>query len=141
MKNKMQFEEAAGRVLMVLSRQVGRENAIGMDALHERVFGERVNHKINDTRKLRKLITALRRKGIPIGAVSSRSGGGYYLVRAGSELEEYCHRIHRRGLHALVMEARLRKMALPELLGQMSMHLSHESGVKGHESEGQNDGA
>ena len=127
-KEKMSFEEAAGRVLMILSRRVGKENAIGMDALFERVFGEKVHHKINDTRKLRTLITALRRKAIPIGSVSTPSAGGYYLVRAGSELDDYCSRLRSRALHSLKMEARLRKQALPEMLGQMSLLYGKKEG-------------
>ena len=122
-QEKISMHEATARLMMVLSRHVGEEHAIGMDELHERVFGERITHKINHTRKLRTLITTLRRKGIPIGSVSTSTGGGYYLVRAGSELDEYCNRLRRRALNALVMEARLRKIALPELLGQMQMNL------------------
>lgn len=123
---KISNEEARARLMETLSRHVGKENAIGMDELHERVFGEKIYHKINDTRDLRTLITALRRKGIPIGSTSSQTGGGYYLVRAGSELDEYCSRLHSRALSALVLEARLRKQALPELLGQMQMNLQEK---------------
>ena len=126
-KEKMSFDEAAGRVLQVLALHMGRENAIDMGELYTRVFGKACDHKINHSREIRKLITALRRKGVPIGSSSSKNGGGYYLVRAGSELDEYCSKLHQAALRKLVMEARLRKMALPELLGQMQMNLSPTS--------------
>jgi hypothetical protein len=125
----MSFDEAAGRLLQVLAMHVGREHAIDMGELYTRVFGKAINHKINESRDLRRLVTALRRKGIPIGSTSKRDGGGYYLVRASSELDEYCSALRQRALRALVMEARLRKIALPELLGQMQMNLSGEEAV------------
>lgn len=125
----MNFDAAAGKLLQVLAMHVGREHAIDMGDLYTRVFGRMVSHKINDSRDIRKLITALRRKGIPIGSTSKRDGGGYYLVRASSELDEYCSALRKRALRALVMEARLRKMSMPELLGQMQMNLGG-SGVR-----------
>lgn len=123
------MEKAKGRdkhvasLMVILSRHVGRENAVGMDELYERVFGEPVRHKINDTRHLRTLITELRRRGVPIAATSTAQGGGYYLARATSELEEYCQKLRSRAMHSLVTESKLRKIALPELLGQMQMSL------------------
>lgn len=120
----MNFDAAAGKLLQVLALHVGREHAIDMGELYTRVFGRTVSHKINESRDIRKLITALRRKGIPIGSTSKRNGGGYYLVRASSELDEYCSALRQRALRALVMEARLRKMSMPELLGQMQMNLA-----------------
>jgi biotin operon repressor len=123
-KDAMSFDEAAGKLLQVLAMHVGREHAIDMGELYTRVFGKLVNHKINESREVRKLITALRRKGIPIGSTSRTNGGGYYLVRASSELDEYCSSLRQRALRALVMEARLRKIGMPELLGQMQMNLS-----------------
>ena len=120
--DKMKFEEARGRLFEILSEHLGKENAVGMDVLHEKIFGEKVLHKINDTKKTRQLITALRGQGRAIGSNSSKNGGGYYLPRAGSELDEYCKRMHRRALRILAMEARIRKKSLPELIGQMSLN-------------------
>lgn len=123
---QISFDEAAGRLLMVLTGHVGREHAIGMDDLYTRVFHKPAGHKINSTREVRKLVTALRQKGQPIGSVSSTNGGGYYLIRAGSELDEYCSKLRQAALRKLVMEARLRKLSMPELLGQMQMNLGSE---------------
>jgi len=122
-KVEMTEDEAALRLMEILSRHVGQEKAIDMGELYERVYKEPYSHKINHTRALRSLVTKLRHKGVPIGSVSKRNAGGYYLARAGSELDAYCSRLRRRALNALLMESHLRKMAMPELLGQMQMNL------------------
>ncbi len=111
------------RLLAELSRHVGEVNAIGMAELFEAVFGENWRNRINDTRKLRSLVTMLRREGVPICSVSSRSGGGYYLAAAGSELRGYTERDKRRALRILARVSRIEKISLPELLGQMRIRM------------------
>ena len=66
------------RILMIMSGHVGQGKRIGMGELYERVFEETYDHRINDTRNLRKLITELRRDGVAICSVAAKSGGGYY---------------------------------------------------------------
>ncbi len=132
-KVKMSFDEATARLMIELSKHVGEEHAIGAAELYEAVFGEPVTHKINQTKALRKLITALRRKGSAIGSTSAQTGGGYYICRSGSELDEYCRRLRRRGIHSLALEAAARRIALPELLGQMSLNL--KQGMRGEDGE------
>jgi len=111
------------RLLTELSRHVGEINAIGMAELFETVFGESWRNRINDTRKLRSLVTLLRREGVPICSVSSRSGGGYYLAAAGSELRGYTERDKRRALGILYRVSLIEKISLPELLGQMRLRM------------------
>jgi len=94
-----------------------------MGELNEMVYREAWKNRINDTRRLRKILTDLRRDGVPICSSPTKDGGGYYLAAAGSELEEFLTRIHRRALRALSMESRIRKTSLAEMLGQMSLHL------------------
>lgn len=124
MPKKIFSADDKSRLLSVLIRHVGRERAIGMDVLSERVFGRPVRHKINDTRTLRALIDQLRADGEPILSTSTSAGGGYYIAAAGSETEEYLGRLHRRGLKPLALEAKIRKISLPELLGQMQLRLT-----------------
>lgn len=114
-------------ILTVLSRHIGKERAIGMAELHKEAFREPWEHRINDTRKLRKIITLLRRDGVPVCSNSEKSGGGYYLASAGSELEDYLVRLRRRALKALSMESQIRRIGLPELLGQMQMNLQQRA--------------
>ena len=110
-------------ILAVLSRHIGREKAIDMGALYSSVFGKDWQNKISDTRTLRKIITILRKEGVPICSTSAKNGGGYYIAAAGSELEDYLARLRRRSLTALWMESRIRRIGLPEMLGQMQMNL------------------
>ena len=124
----LSFDEAKGRLLSVLFDHVGKEHAVGMDVLFTKVFEEPVAHKINDTKKIRKLVTAVRRQGRAIASTCARDGGGYYIPRAGSELEEYLARmLHRPALRKLALEARIRKVSLPELIGQMSINFEEHS--------------
>lgn len=126
----MTFDEAKGRLLSALFEHVGKEHAVGMDVLYAEVFGAKVPHKINDTKPLRKLITAVRRQGKAIASTCSSNGGGYYIPRAGSELEDYLARmLHRPALRKLTLEARIRKVSLPELIGQMSLNFNDQLSI------------
>jgi hypothetical protein len=118
---KQERERYSMTLMLEMSRHVGRSKMVGMGELYERVFSESWAHRINDTRRLRMLVTDLRGQGVPIVSVTSSSGGGYYLASAGSELTGYCRRLRNSALKKLVMEARLRKMSLPELMGQMAL--------------------
>jgi hypothetical protein len=123
----MTFDEAKARLFEALFDHVGKEHAVGADVLYTEVFGEKVPHKINDTKPLRKLITAIRGQGRAIASVCSANGGGYYIPRAGSELDDYCRRmLHMPALRKLAMEAKIRKVSLPELIGQMSLNFEAE---------------
>jgi hypothetical protein len=122
MKEKYRDAHRA-RLLTELSRHVGEVNAIGMAELHEAVFGGTWHHRINDTKKLRELITAMRNEGVPICSVPSSCGGGYYLASAGSELRGYTERDKKRALRILSRVSRIEKISLPELLGQMRLRM------------------
>lgn len=113
-------EAAKGRVLRLLTQHVGRANAIDMGELYRQVYGQEWSHKINDTRALRGVITELRRHGAAIGSVSSRTGGGYYLM-SGSELVDWMDRVKIQAIRKLGMLAKLKRKTLPELLGQIAV--------------------
>ena len=110
------------RLIGHLLRHIGRENAVGMGELYRLVWGKPYTHKINHTRELRYYITELREEGHAICSDTS----GYYVARAGSELEAFCARQRRRALKTLQMEARIRKMTLPDLMGQIRLTLIPE---------------
>ncbi len=66
---------------------------------------EALAHKVNvSQRDIRQAVSDLRDAGVAIAALPST---GYYLAQAEGEIEECCQY--------------LRKMALPELLGQLSL--------------------
>jgi len=121
----MNREEAKSRVLMELYKHNSRRTAIGMGELFVRVYGEEWRNRINDTRALRTLITELRQAGVPI---CSSTEGGYWLARAGSDLDAYCRRLRAQALKKLAQEAHLRNKTLPELLGQIAMNLTGGGG-------------
>ena len=130
MKRKKMTEQEAQmhktRILMIMTGHVGQGKRIGMGELYERVFEETYDHRINDTRRLRKLITDLRRDGVAICSVASQSGGGYWLASAGSELAGYCTSLRNRALRILGMEAKIRKISMSEMMGQMALELKKE---------------
>lgn len=121
-------EELAGRLLAILARHRGLENCIGMGELWRKVFRLPYDHRINDTSELRRLIRKLRRIGEPICSTSNKYNPGYYLAETPEELAEFIDRHESRGLTSLDQAAKLRKIALPELLGQLQLRL--EAGGK-----------
>jgi len=118
-------------VLRILSRHVGAGRKIGMGELYYAVFGESWNNRINDTRALRTIITELRHEGIPICSVADRTGGGYYLASAGSELSGYLDRLRTQALKKLALEAKIRKISLADLIGQMALNFGKEGEAEG----------
>lgn len=70
-------------------------------------------------RSLRKLISDAREQGV---AVVGTPETGYYVAETAEELEECCHFLRSRALHSLMLEARMRKITLPTLLGQLNLN-------------------
>lgn len=133
-KKKMTAEEreaAKNRLLKEITLHVGATRRIGMGELFERIFAETYSHRINDTRRLRTIITELRREGVPIVSKPSGADAGYFLASAGSELVGYCRRLRNSALKKLALEATLRKMTLPELMGQLMLDFGAGSGEQG----------
>jgi hypothetical protein len=121
--NEIDTQENRNRLLATLTSHIGETHAIGMAALYEAVFNRPWDHRINDTRPLRMLITKLRQDGVPICSVSNQDGGGYYLASAGSELNDYLRRSEIRALKILSRNAKIKKVSLPEYLGQMRLNM------------------
>jgi hypothetical protein len=115
--------ERRGSILAALTSHIGEPNAIGMGELYELVYGESWSNRINDTRALRTAITKLREEGVPVCSVATSYGGGYYLAAAGSELAGYLRRSERRALLILMRNSRIKKISLPEYLGQMKLDM------------------
>lgn len=109
--------------LAELTNHIGEFNAIGMAELYEAVTGDIWQNRINDTRAIRRVITALRRNGVPICSSAAQNGGGYYLAAAGSELREYLRRQKIRALKILGRNAKIQKISLPNYLGQLRLEM------------------
>lgn len=102
----------------VMMDHVGSNRKIGMGELYERIFGRRWANRINDTRDVRNLIEALQREE---GLRICSDAGGYWLAASGSELEAYLERQRKRALKILAKEAKIRRVELPALLGQLAL--------------------
>lgn len=70
-------------------------------------------------RRLRALISQAREEGIAICGTPST---GYYVPQTPEELAESCAYLEHRALHSLRLLSRMKKVALPELLGQLKLN-------------------
>ncbi len=86
----------------------GRARGVGAAALAQRLGVTE--------RTLRSLISAARESGV---AIAGTPETGYFIARTHAELEQCCQFLRARAMHSLLIESRLRKVALPELLGQL----------------------
>jgi len=116
------------RLMAAITKHVGKTRCISMVNLYRHVFQKDEGDKINGTRRLRDLVTELRDEGIPIVSSISRTGGGYYLASTASDLDDYCGKLKTKALKLLNRMSKLRGMALPELLGQMSIEAGNGPG-------------
>jgi hypothetical protein len=133
MRNEKDLEQLKMKLLSVMTDHIGNFHAIGMAELFEEVTGEVWEHRINDTRVIRKLITDLRKEGRRICSTSRKDGGGYYLAAAGSELVDYLRKNKIRALKLLSMNAKIKRINLPNYLGQikLEMEAGDETGIRG----------
>lgn len=122
METKIEVDslEYRNRILAELTSHIGKANAISMPALYRTVFERPWSDRINDTRRIRKLVEILRAEGKPIGSVTS-APGGYYLPVVGSEMAEYLRRNKFRALRILARNAKMMKTTLPNYLGQLKL--------------------
>lgn len=96
--------------LHILSRHIGRGNGISMRELEKQAG-------INE-RQVRKLISALRRDG---NAIAAHPKTGYFIAETPEEMDMACSFLRSRSMHSLVDEACMRKIALPDLIGQLHL--------------------
>lgn len=98
------------QLLAILSSHIGRGRGITANNLAELLS--------TYARQVRMLITELRMDGV---AVCGTPETGYYIAADADELEETCQFLRSRAMHSLGLEARLRKVPLADLLGQMHL--------------------
>ena len=100
----------ASQLLNVLTRHIGKGNGIGVKALAQQL----------DTteRHIRTLVEALRDDG---HAVCAHPTTGYFIAGTAAELSHTCEFLHNRALHSLALEAKLKKIPLTDLLGQLHL--------------------
>ncbi|MEX3614637.1 MAG: hypothetical protein VB141_12995 [Burkholderia gladioli] len=69
-------------------------------------------------RRVRQLVSEARENGV---AICGHPKTGYFLANTADELDETCRFLRARALHSLTLEARLRRVKLAELIGQLSL--------------------
>ena len=92
----------------LLAVRVGAHNGVSVDALARQLA--------STPRHVRTLVSELRMDGI---AVCGTPKTGYYIAATPEEMEETCQFLRNRAMHSLTLESRLRKIPMPDLLGQL----------------------
>lgn len=129
---KEELEAARMRLYMVMMQHVGPSKKIGMGELFELVFpGETWTHRINDTRRLRDLVTEMRRDGQPVMSDSSATNGGYWIAASSSEVNEWCNRMTAKALSILKRISSIKKVSLPDYVGQLHLDLGGATPSRG----------
>ncbi|MCZ2417452.1 MAG: hypothetical protein LC132_07890 [Burkholderiales bacterium] len=123
-KEKIDTPEKRAKLLCEMTKHVGETNAISMAELYELVYDKPWANKISDTRYVRYLVTTLRDEGIAICSTSNAAYGGYYLAAAGSEIHGYLRRMETRALKILKRVSTIKRLTLPEYLGQMHLRMT-----------------
>lgn len=95
-------------LLNALSKHQGADNGISAHHLAEQLQ--------TPMRQLRKLVSELREDGI---AICGRPSTGYFMPVTAEELQETCAFLEHRAMHSLRKLSRMKKVALPVLLGQL----------------------
>jgi len=116
---KAEIEAARTRLYGTMINHNGPDKKIGMGQLYKEVFGRPWHHRINDTRPLRHLITDMRKDGMPVLSDSN----GYWLAASSKELNDFFDRRKKHHLKGLNQLARMKKVSLPEYLGQLQLEL------------------
>jgi predicted DNA-binding transcriptional regulator YafY len=91
-----------------MSHHLGQANGIGADELSLRL---RVSPRV-----LRRQISWCRDQGI---SICGHPSTGYYMPETAEELEASCAFLHARAMHSLNLLARMRRVAMPTLMGQL----------------------
>lgn len=101
----------ATQLLNLLSQHQGQDKGIGAGALSTKAGLSQ--------RQLRKLISALRDEGI---AICGKPNTGYFMAVTPEELQQSCAFLEHRALHSLRVLSRMKKVSLPDLLGQLKLN-------------------
>lgn len=123
----LKLSELKSRLKDVLVRHPGPARAISMVDLYRAVFQREPKTRINGTRELRELITVVQNEGFPVGTSQSSSGGGYYLIVAGSDLEGFVRKEKVKALKILKKIAAIRRVNVALILNEMQISLTADT--------------
>jgi hypothetical protein len=105
------------QVLTELSHHIGQANGIHVRDLVARITGQLVTSEPQE-RKVRQIITDLRMDGAHI---CGHPSSGYYMAETPEELEHTLQFLRSRAISSLTLESRMRRISMPELLGQLNL--------------------
>jgi biotin operon repressor len=100
----------ASELALVMSRHMGRECGISCKALAEQC-GVPERH-------IRKLVSELRFEGT---AIVGKPDTGYYVATEPHDIDDFVNFHFARARHSLAMVSRVRRVSMPELLGQLQL--------------------
>lgn len=104
-------------VLDALGDHMGADNGISARDLVRKITGIST---ANGERRLRSVIEQLRLAGHPIAATPAE---GYFLAEADAELDATCEFLYARAMTSLSQVAAMKRVALPDLRGQLRLRL------------------
>lgn len=103
-------------VLAELSRHIGKANGITCADLVRAITWKAPSE--GDKRRLRHVIEELRMEGHHI---CGHPSSGYFIARNEAELNETCKFLADRALTSLAQAARMKKLAIPDIHGQLRL--------------------
>ncbi|HET8898427.1 MAG TPA: hypothetical protein VFN09_06640 [Rhodanobacteraceae bacterium] len=107
-------------VLDVPGDHVGAKNGVSARRLVRIILG--IDSPMAE-RCLRHVIVALREAGHPIAGTPAT---GYFLAETDAELEATCEFLYSRAMTTLTQVAALKRVALPDLRGQLRLPVTHQ---------------
>jgi len=102
---------------LVHGQRVGRANGLTAEALAQAITGRNAP---SDRRRLRQCVEELRKRGYPVGALPSH---GYYIAATPADLDATCEYLYQRALTSLRQISALKRVAMPDLRGQLGLPL------------------
>lgn len=105
------------QVLTELSHHIGEVNGIHVRDLVVRITGQQVSCAMLE-RHIRTVVTDLRLDGAHICGTPNT---GYYMAETPAELEKTLQFLRSRAMSSLMLESRMRRVSMPELLGQLTL--------------------
>lgn len=112
----LQARVTPSTVLAALSRHIGQANGIHARDLARELAGADAGAAAE--RRLRQVITDLRLEGHHVCGTPET---GYYLADTPEELDRTCLFLHDRAMASLKQIARMKRIALPDLRGQLHL--------------------
>lgn len=103
-------------VLEVLSRHIGADSGIGVQALTSAVLGELPWPGAQ--RAVRAAVVTLRNQGHHVCAHPST---GYFIAANDAELDRTCEYLYGRAMCSLEQVSAMRRVSLPDLRGQLRL--------------------